>query len=93
MLILNKVMFGGFLPAGSEWIVIVVVLLLLFGGSQLPKLARSIGQSKRAFKEGIQEGLSEDDKKLNAGANKSISGISDEELFEEAHRRAQEMRK
>ena len=41
------------MPGGWEWIVILVVILLLFGGSRLPQLAKSIGQSKRAFREGL----------------------------------------
>lgn len=77
-----------------EIIAIVIILFLLFGATRLPQLAKALGQSKRAFKEGIAEGESDDDdKKLNEGKSKSLSGISDEELFEEARRRAQEMRK
>lgn len=44
------------LPAGGELIVILLVLLLLFGASRLPKLARSLGQSGREFKQGMKEG-------------------------------------
>ena len=43
------------MPGGWEWIIILVVILLLFGGSRLPQLAKSLGQSKRAFKEGLDE--------------------------------------
>jgi sec-independent protein translocase protein TatA len=32
--------------------IIFAVLLLLFGGSQLPKLARSLGQAKRELRAG-----------------------------------------
>ncbi len=35
---------------GPEPIVVVVVLLILFGGSQLPKLARGLGQAQKEFK-------------------------------------------
>jgi sec-independent protein translocase protein TatA len=38
-----------------ELIVIAVVVVLLFGGSRLPQLAKALGQSKRAFKEGLDE--------------------------------------
>ena len=37
----------------SELIIVLVVVLVLFGGSQLPKLARSIGQAQREFKSGL----------------------------------------
>jgi len=41
---------------GPEWIVVLVVLLVLFGGSQLPKLARGLGSAQREFKKGLEEG-------------------------------------
>jgi len=75
---------------GTEWIVVLVVaaLLLLFGGSKLPQLAKALGQSKKAFKDGLDEGES-------AGTNSrgKLNSIEDEELFEEARRRAQQQKK
>ena len=41
---------------GPEIIMIVVVIVLLFGSTQLPKLARSIGQAQKEFKTGLKEG-------------------------------------
>jgi len=41
---------------GPEWIVVLVVVLVLFGGSQLPKLARGLGTAQREFKKGLDEG-------------------------------------
>ncbi|MGI9166494.1 MAG: twin-arginine translocase TatA/TatE family subunit [Pyrinomonadaceae bacterium] len=43
----------------TELIAIVVVIFLLFGATRLPQLAKSLGQSKRAFKEGLDEGENE----------------------------------
>ena len=34
---------------------IVIVVFLLFGATRLPQLAKSLGQSKRAFREGLDE--------------------------------------
>jgi sec-independent protein translocase protein TatA len=45
---------------GPEWIIPLVVLLVLFGGSQLPKLARGIGSAQREFKKGLEEGEAAD---------------------------------
>ena len=42
-----------------EIIVILVILLLLFGATRLPKLARSVGQAGKEFKEGLKEGYQE----------------------------------
>ena len=47
-----------------ELIVIVLVIFLLFGATRLPQLAKALGQSKRAFREGIEEGEREDRKEI-----------------------------
>ncbi len=82
-------------PFGTtEIILIVAVLFLLFGASRLPQLAKSIGQSKRAFKEGLdeaeREALEEDKKKLAANQTPpQINAMSDEELMAEMRRRSE----
>ena len=38
-----------------ELLVIAIVIFLLFGATRLPQLAKSLGQSKRAFREGLEE--------------------------------------
>jgi sec-independent protein translocase protein TatA len=48
----------------TELIVIVLVIFLLFGATRLPQLAKALGQSKRAFREGIEEGENEPTKKI-----------------------------
>jgi sec-independent protein translocase protein TatA len=40
--------------------IILILVLVLFGGSQLPKLARGLGSAQREFKKGLEEGA--DDK-------------------------------
>ena len=40
----------------TELIVIVLAIVLLFGATKLPQLAKALGQSKRAFREGLDEG-------------------------------------
>ena len=42
-----------------ELIIIAVIVLLLFGGAKLPKLARSLGQAQKEFKDGLSEGEDE----------------------------------
>jgi len=42
---------------GLDGVVVVVVLaVVLFGGSQIPKLARSLGSARREFSEGLKAG-------------------------------------
>ena len=43
----------------TELIIIVLVIFLLFGATRLPQLAKALGQSKKAFREGIEEGEKE----------------------------------
>jgi sec-independent protein translocase protein TatA len=47
-------------PQGGELLVILVILLLLFGATRLPKLARSMGQAGKEFKQGLKEGYKEE---------------------------------
>ncbi len=43
------------MPGGPELIIILVVVLVLFGGSQLPKLAKNLGKAQKEFKDGVGE--------------------------------------
>lgn len=45
----------------TELIIILVVILVVFGGSQLPKLARSLGQAQKEFKDGLDQGMDEEE--------------------------------
>ena len=52
------------LPMGSEWIIILLGVLLLFGGRKIPELMRGIGKGIREFndakdkvKANIEEGM------------------------------------
>ena len=47
-----------------EILVIAVVIFLLFGATRLPQLAKALGQSKKAFKEGLDEGDKEPHKEV-----------------------------
>jgi sec-independent protein translocase protein TatA len=38
----------------TELIIILLIVLLLFGGSKLPKLARSLGDAQKEFKNATQ---------------------------------------
>lgn len=75
----------------TEIILIVAVLFLLFGASRLPQLAKSLGQSRKAFKEGMREAEEEeraeqeakrlaDAKNVGSLNAPSVSQVDDEAL-------------
>ena len=58
------------LPAGSEWIIIVVAVLILFGAKKIPEFMRGIGKGVKEFKDAkdnvkseIEAGMKDGDKK------------------------------
>ena len=76
----------------TEILLIVAVLFLLFGATRLPQLAKSLGQSRKAFKDGMREAEEEEkaeQQKLSNAAAPQVNGLSDEALLEEMRRRAE----
>jgi sec-independent protein translocase protein TatA len=51
------------LPGGIEIWIILAVVLVIFGPTQLPKLAKMFGKSAKALKEGIDGTLADEDDK------------------------------
>lgn len=49
----------GIMPSGSEWIIIALVILLLFGGKKIPELMRGLGKGVKSFKDGVNEAKEE----------------------------------
>lgn len=57
------------MPGGTEWILIVLAVLILFGGRKIPEFMRGIGKGIREFndaknnvKKEIEDGMTEKDK-------------------------------
>jgi len=48
------------MPGIEELLIILAIVLVIFGGSKLPQLARSLGRAKSEFSEGLKEGERED---------------------------------
>ncbi len=48
----------------TELLIILGVVLLLFGSTRLPKLAKSLGQASKEFKQGVSESREDDDDDL-----------------------------
>jgi sec-independent protein translocase protein TatA len=58
------------MPGGTEWILIVLAVLILFGGRKIPEFMRGIGRGIREFndakanvKQEIEEGIKEKEAK------------------------------
>jgi sec-independent protein translocase protein TatA len=56
-------------PGGTEWILIVLAVLILFGGRKIPEFMRGLGKGIREFndakssvKKELEEGMNEKDK-------------------------------
>jgi len=45
----------GFLPSGSEWLIILVIVLIIFGGSRLPGLFKALGQGVKEFRDASKD--------------------------------------
>ena len=82
----------------GEILAIVAVLFLLFGATKLPQLAKSLGATRKAFKDGMRE--AEEDEKTEAAQKLSsnsvtsnaapqISSMTDEEIMAEMRKRAE----
>jgi sec-independent protein translocase protein TatA len=48
-------MFALVTPGPTEWVLILVIVLVLFGAKKLPELARSLGQSMNEFRKAREE--------------------------------------
>jgi sec-independent protein translocase protein TatA len=59
---------------GPQLIIVLAIILLLFGGSKLPKLARSLGQAQKEFREGLKEGEAVDSS--NPGSSNPAPGTA-----------------
>ena len=68
------------IPGGWEIWAILAVVLLLFGPTQLPKLAKMFGKSAKALKEGMDAGMNEADDETTAPkqAERTDASVSDE---------------
>ena len=63
------------MPAGMEWLVILIIALLLFG-SKLPSVMRGLGGSIKEFKKGMDEGDKGDKDKLDKKPDSPEGSVS-----------------
>ncbi len=64
------------MPGGTEWVLIILAVLILFGGRKIPEFMRGLGRGIREFndaktnvKKEIEEGMNEADQKKTTVAS------------------------
>jgi len=60
------------MPSGPELFIILAIVLLIFGGSQVPKLARNLGKAQKEFKDGLAESEREAAQQKRAEADPTV---------------------
>ncbi len=50
------------MPRGTEWIIILIIVVLVFGVGRLGKLGEDLGQGIRAFRKGLSGDEQPEDK-------------------------------
>lgn len=67
------------MPGGSEWILIILVVLLMFGGRKIPELMRGVGRGIREFndaktsvKSEIEDGMKEKEIKQDTAQKQQV---------------------
>ena len=75
----------------TQIIFVVLIVALLFGAGRLPQLAKSLGQSKKAFRDGMREAEEDEERAQleSKPATPVISQMSDEDLMAEMRRRVE----
>ncbi|HEX8633460.1 MAG TPA: twin-arginine translocase TatA/TatE family subunit [Pyrinomonadaceae bacterium] len=59
----------------QELLIILLIVFVLFGASRLPQLAKALGQSKRAFKDGLDE--ADEEARIEAARRRERLGASE----------------
>ena len=64
------------MPGGTEWVLIILAVLILFGGRKIPEFMRGIGKGIREFndaknnvKKEIEDGMNEKDNKATSSSS------------------------
>jgi sec-independent protein translocase protein TatA len=76
----------------TEILLIVAVLFLLFGATRLPQLAKSLGQSRKAFKDGMREAEEEEraeQQKIAAAKAPQIDQVREDAVPEDVRQQAE----
>jgi len=69
------------MPGGSEWVLIILAVLVLFGGRKIPEFMRGLGKGIREFndaknnvKKELEDGMNEPSRPANSAPANSAPG-------------------
>ncbi len=65
----------------QELLIILAIVFVLFGASRLPQLAKALGQSKRAFREGQED--AEEEARLEAAKRRERLSAAETDTYSE----------
>lgn len=75
MFLFNNLLWIG-MPGGTEWVLIILAVLILFGGRKIPEFMRGIGRGIREFndaksnvKKEIEDGMSDKDRAATSSSS------------------------
>ncbi len=66
---------------GPDLLIVFLIFALLFGSSQLPKLARSIGQASKEFRRGLAEGSDPNESSLLSSSSSPGVGVDSSRVW------------
>ncbi|AJC88014.1 twin-arginine translocase TatA/TatE family subunit [Campylobacter insulaenigrae] len=66
------------MPSGTQWLIILLIVVLLFGAKKIPELAKGLGKGIKTFKDEMN---TEDDKKIVQDDTQKIEKTNDKNDF------------
>ncbi|CAM4173914.1 twin-arginine translocase TatA/TatE family subunit [Campylobacter armoricus] len=66
------------MPSGTQWLIILLIVVLLFGAKKIPELAKGLGKGIKTFKDEMN---TEDDKKIVRDDTQKIEKINEKDVL------------
>ncbi|WP_139453393.1 twin-arginine translocase TatA/TatE family subunit [Campylobacter armoricus] len=66
------------MPSGTQWLIILLIVVLLFGAKKIPELAKGLGKGIKTFKDEMN---TEDDKKIVQDDTQKIEKINEKDVL------------
>ncbi|MCV3395059.1 twin-arginine translocase TatA/TatE family subunit [Campylobacter lari] len=66
------------MPSGTQWLIILLIVVLLFGAKKIPELAKGLGKGIKTFKDEMN---TEDDKKITQEDAQKIEKINEKDVL------------